>query len=188
MSRPFNPNGVRATTGGGIAAGEIDRPVRDGGTPHHLTLSQIGALFLSRNAGTLDPKTLRRYGQIIANLVNFFGEERPDQLHIGRLEQYRDHRLAAHWTPRLGTVPRRQISPRTVWGELTFAVKLLGFGFDRAIETGMASLPVRKAPDVADRCRTRGRALSIEEFWRPMMLPGRSRGRQIVTSACWRSV
>jgi integrase len=131
-----------------------------------LTIAQIGALFLSRNSGTLDPKTITRYGQIVSQLVDFFGDMRPDQIHVGELEKYRDHRLGAQWTPRLGTVGRRQISPRTVWGELTFAVKLLGFGFDRSLETGMTSLPVRKAPDVADRCRTRGRALTMEEFWR----------------------
>lgn len=135
-------------------------------SPDSMSLAQIGALFLSRNRGTLDPKTLKRYAQIITNLADYFGDLRPDLVHVGELERYRDKRLADQWTPRLGKVGRRQISPRTVWGELTFAVQLLGFGFDRAIETGMTSLPVRKAPDVADRSRTRGRALSIEEFWR----------------------
>ncbi len=132
----------------------------------HMSLAQIGALFLARNSGALNPKTLLRYGQIIGQLVDFFGEMPPDRIHVGELERFRDHRLASHWTPRLGTEPRRQISPRTVHGELTFAVQLLGFGFDRAIETGMTSLLVLKAPDVADRCRTRGRALTMEEFWR----------------------
>lgn len=131
-----------------------------------MPLAQVGQLFIARNAGTLNPKTIVRYGQIIRQLVDFFGNEWPDQIHVGRLEQFRDKRLTDQWTPRLGTVPRRQISPRTVHGELVFAVKLLGFGFDRAIETGMTSLPVRKAPDVVDRCRTRGRALTMEEFWR----------------------
>lgn len=155
------------------ATGSVFSRVASAGRESHgsqlartLNLAAIGALFLSRNRAILDPKTIRRYECTLAQLVAFFGDERPDRLHVGRLEEYRDHRLASHWTPRPGTVPRRQISPQTVHGELTFAAQLLGFGFDRAIETGMASLPVRKAPPVADHVRTRGRVLTVEEFWR----------------------
>jgi integrase len=130
-----------------------------------MSVRAIGNLWLERHKNQLDPKTIVRNKNIIAHLAEFFGDDNPSALHVGRWEQYRDKRLEDYWIPRLGKKGVRKISPRTVWNEVTFGVSLLAWAYERRRETGMTELPVMKPPHVGDHDRVAGRKLSIEEFW-----------------------
>jgi integrase len=152
-----------------IAAGYAARKERELNEPvkkHVMTIREIGDRWIDSRLRLVDPKTLEREELMLKKIVEFFGDENPSEMHVGRWEAYRDWRLRATYTARLGKKAVRAISPRTVWNEVSFGVRLIAWGYERRLDTGMTELPVLKPPQVADKDRTRGRKLPMAEFWK----------------------
>jgi hypothetical protein len=116
------------------------------------TVASLWKLYRELNAARLKASTLVRNANQAKQLVRYFDETlqlAPSSITIAKAERY------VVWRGEQG------VSPRTVWGEISFLVQLLGWAIERPDETGVTSIALRKVPKIRGKRGGRRRKVML---------------------------